>query len=46
MNKHDMAPVAFAGVRFNSLQGRSLLVTGGATGIGADIVRAFAGQGC
>jgi NAD(P)-dependent dehydrogenase (short-subunit alcohol dehydrogenase family) len=46
MNKSDMAPVAFAGVRFNSLQGRRVLVTGGASGIGADIVRAFAAQGC
>lgn len=46
MNKSDMAPVAFAGVRFNSLQGRCVLVTGGASGIGADIVRAFSVQGC
>lgn len=37
---------SFAGVRFNSLQGRSVLITGGASGIGADMVRAFAGQGC
>lgn len=37
--------VAFAGVQFHSLRGRSVLVTGGASGIGADIVRAFAGQG-
>ena len=46
MSKNEMPAVAFAGVRFNSLQGRSVLVTGGASGIGADIVRAFAGQGC
>ncbi len=30
---------------YPSLAGTSVLVTGGATGIGADIVRAFAGQG-
>jgi NAD(P)-dependent dehydrogenase (short-subunit alcohol dehydrogenase family) len=46
MNMSNMSAVAFAGVRFNSLQGRSVLVTGGASGIGADIVRAFSGQGC
>ncbi|MBL8336581.1 MAG: SDR family oxidoreductase [Rhodoferax sp.] len=46
MNNHDTPPVAFAGVQFHSLRGRSVLVTGGASGIGADIVRAFAGQGC
>jgi len=38
--------VAFAGVTFNSLHGRSVLITGGASGIGADMVRAFAAQGC
>jgi len=38
--------VDFAGVTYNSLKGRGVLVTGGASGIGADIVRAFAGQGC
>ncbi|MBB2201239.1 SDR family NAD(P)-dependent oxidoreductase [Gluconacetobacter tumulisoli] len=31
--------------RYPSLSGRSVLVTGGATGIGAALVRAFAGQG-
>jgi NAD(P)-dependent dehydrogenase (short-subunit alcohol dehydrogenase family) len=36
----------FAGVTFNSLAGRGVIVTGGASGIGADIVRAFAGQRC
>lgn len=40
------APVHFAGVRYNSLQGRGVIITGGASGIGADLVRAFAGQGC
>jgi NAD(P)-dependent dehydrogenase (short-subunit alcohol dehydrogenase family) len=46
MNKDELAPVALAGVRFNSLQGRSVVITGGAGGIGADMVRAFAAQGC
>jgi NAD(P)-dependent dehydrogenase (short-subunit alcohol dehydrogenase family) len=38
--------VEFAGVSFHSLRGRSVIVTGGASGIGADMVRAFAQQGC
>ena len=38
--------VAYAGVTFRSLQGKSVLITGGASGIGADMVRAFAAQGC
>ncbi len=38
--------VEFAGVSFHSLRGRSVIVTGGASGIGADLVRAFAQQGC
>ena len=37
--------VEFAGVTFHSLRGRSVIVTGGASGICADIVRAFARQG-
>jgi NAD(P)-dependent dehydrogenase (short-subunit alcohol dehydrogenase family) len=32
--------------RYPSLVGRVVFVTGGASGIGADIVRAFAGNGC
>ncbi len=35
----------YASVRYRSLEGRSVLVTGGASGIGAEIVRAFAAQG-
>lgn len=38
--------VRFAGANFLSLRGRGVIVTGGASGIGADLVRAFAGQGC
>ena len=38
--------VKFAGAAFHSLPGRGVIVTGGAGGIGADIVRAFAEQGC
>ncbi len=34
------------GARYPSLQGRCVLLTGGASGIGAEMVRAFAGQGC
>ena len=30
---------------YPSLKGKAVFVTGGASGIGADIVRAFAGQG-
>ena len=43
------APVPLAvvaGARFNSLRGQGVIVTGGAGGIGADIVRGFAAQGC
>jgi len=46
MNQDNNAAVAFAGVRYHSLQGRSVIITGGASGIGADMVRAFAAQGC
>lgn len=34
----------YGSVSYRSLQGRSVLVTGGASGIGAEIVRAFAAQ--
>jgi NAD(P)-dependent dehydrogenase (short-subunit alcohol dehydrogenase family) len=44
--KKSIPDVRFAGVTFNSLRGQGVIVTGGAGGIGADIVRAFAGQGC
>lgn len=36
---------AYDSVSYRSLNGRSVLVTGGASGIGAEIVRAFVGQG-
>ena len=38
--------VTYAGVTYNGLRGKGVIVTGGASGIGADIVRAFAAQGC
>ncbi len=45
--QHPAIPdVAFAGVTFNSLRDRGVLITGGASGIGADMVRSFAAQGC
>lgn len=31
---------------YPSLEGRTVFITGGASGIGADLVREFAGQGC
>lgn len=46
MNATPLAPVHFAGVSYNSLAGQGVIVTGGAGGIGADIVRAFAAQRC
>jgi len=42
--RRHRAPV-FAGVLYHSLRDARVLVTGGAGGIGADIVRAFAAQG-
>ncbi len=45
--RHGHVPqVELAGARFNSLNGQGVIVTGGASGIGADIVRGFAAQGC
>lgn len=38
-------PSPYDTVRYASLQGRSVLVTGGASGIGAEMVAAFAAQG-
>lgn len=46
MSQRNHPPVQFAGVRFHSLDGQGVLITGGASGIGADMVRAFAAQGC
>ena len=46
MSTRHSFEVDFAGATFNSLRGRCVIVTGGASGIGADMVRAFARQGC
>ena len=41
MNPKAIPDVAFAGVSFQSLQGRSVIITGGASGIGLAITRAL-----
>lgn len=46
MSARTVPTAEYAGVTYNSLRGKSVIVTGGATGIGAEIVRGFAGQGC
>ena len=46
MSAANVPQARFAGVTYQSLRGRGVIVTGGASGIGADIVRAFAAQGC
>ena len=46
MSSKPIPAVEYAGVTYNSLRGKSVVITGGATGIGSDIVRGFAGQGC
>ena len=42
-NLYDFLP--YEDVRYGSLEGRSVLITGGASGIGAALVEAFAAQG-
>lgn len=39
-----MTPDVYSSVRYHSLRGRSVLITGGASGIGAELVSAFAAQ--
>ena len=39
------APASYRSAQYSSLAGRGILVTGGASGIGAELVRAFAAQG-
>lgn len=46
MSTSKVPTAEYAGVTYNSLRGKGVIITGGATGIGSDIVRAFAGQGC
>jgi len=46
MSSKTIPQVEYAGVTYNSLRGKRIIITGGATGIGAEIVRGFAGQGC
>ena len=41
MSPKTIPDVVFSGVSFNSLRGRGVLITGGATGIGADMVAEF-----
>lgn len=41
----ELQPVPVAGATYPSLRGRAVLITGGGSGIGAELVRAFAAQG-
>lgn len=45
MTDHTAEPGTYDAVRYRSLEGRAVLVTGGASGIGAAMVAAFASQG-
>lgn len=45
MSHPELAPVAVDAARYPSLAGRAVLITGGASGIGAEMVAAFAAQG-
>ena len=40
-----MTDAPYEQVRYRSLEGRGVLISGGASGIGAEMVRAFAAQG-
>ncbi len=40
-----MTPIAYSSVTYHSLRDRSVLITGGASGIGSELVRAFTAQG-
>ena len=45
MTSTAISPSSSTRARYPSLEGRSVLITGGATGIGASLVEAFAAQG-
>jgi NAD(P)-dependent dehydrogenase (short-subunit alcohol dehydrogenase family) len=46
MSLPELKRVEIEAARYPSLKGRGVLITGGASGIGAELVAAFAGQGC
>src|SRR6185312_8737982 len=45
MSQNPETSTAYDTVRYTSLAGRNVLITGGASGIGAEMVKAFAAQG-